>query len=147
MRKITTSVDIEAVPERVWAALTSFDYYPDWNPFIRQASGRLQVGETLTLRMFPAKGRPMTFRPKVLVVEPQRELRWLGRLAVPGIFDGEHSFRLTPIEGGATRMVQAERFSGALVPFVRGLVDRTVNDFHRLNEALKRYVEADTRWR
>jgi hypothetical protein len=147
MREITTSVDIEAVPERVWAALTSFDYYPDWNPFIRQASGRLQVGQTLTLRMFPAQGRPMTFRPKVLVVEPVRELRWIGRLGLPGVFDGEHRFRLSPIEGGATRLVQAERFSGALVPFVRGVVERTVNDFHRLNEALKKYVEADTPWR
>lgn len=147
MREITTTVDIEAVPERVWAALTSFDYYPDWNPFIRQASGRLRVGETLTLRMFPAQGKPMTFRPKVLVVEPQRELRWIGRLVLPFVFDGEHRFRLSPIEGGATRVVQAERFSGALVPFVPSVVERTVNDFHRLNIALKNYVEADTPWR
>lgn len=147
MREITTSVDIEAVPERVWAALTSFDYYPDWNPFIRQASGRLQVGETLTLRMFPAQGKPMTFRPRVLAVDPQRELRWIGRLMVPGVFDGEHRFLLSPVEGGATRLVQAERFSGVLIPFTKSVVDRTVNDFHRLNEALKKYVEADTPWR
>ena len=147
MREIATSVDIEAVPERVWSALTSLDYYPDWNPFIRQASGRLEVGETLTLRMFPAQGKPMTFRPTVLVVEPQRELRWIGRLVLPGVFDGEHRFTLSPIEGGATRVVQAERFSGALVPFARGVVERTVSDFRRLNEALKNYVEADTPWR
>jgi len=142
MREITTSIDVDAPPERVWAALTSFDAYPEWNPFIRQASGRLQVGETLTLRMFPAQGRPMTFRPKVLVAEPQRELRWIGRFVLPGVFDGEHSYRLTPIEGGGTRLVQAERFSGVLVPFVGGIVDRTVNDFRRLNEALKQRVEA-----
>lgn len=147
MREIITRVDIEAVPERVWGALTSFDYYPDWNPFIRQASGRLQVGETLTLRMFPSQGKPMTFRPTVLAVDPQRELRWIGRLVLPGVFDGEHSFKLSPIEGGATRLVQAERFSGALVPFVRAVVERTVNDFDRLNRALKNYVEADTPWR
>jgi hypothetical protein len=147
MREITTRVDIEAVPERVWSALTSFDYYPDWNPFIRQASGRLEVGQTLTLRMFPAQGSPMTFHPKVLVVDPARELRWVGRLWLPGVFDGEHSFKLSPIEGGATRLVQAERFSGALVPFVGAVVRRTVNDFERLNDALKKYVEADTPWR
>lgn len=141
MREITTSVDIEAPVERVWAALTSFDYYPDWNPFIRHASGRLAVGETLTLRMFPAQGRPMTFRPKVLVVNPLKELRWIGRLGVRGVFDGEHIFKLSTTDRGS-RLVQAERFSGALVLVAGGIVDRTVNDFHRLNEALKRYVEA-----
>jgi hypothetical protein len=147
MREITTRVDIEAVPELVWSALTSFDYYPDWNPFIREASGRIGVGETLTLRMFPAQGKPMTFTPTVLAVEPQRELRWLGRFMVPGVFSGEHWFLLSPIEGGATRLVHGERFSGVLVPFLRGVVDRTANDFHRLNEALKKYVEAETPWR
>jgi len=25
-----------------------------------------------------------------------RELRWLGRLLIPGLFDGEHSLRLEP---------------------------------------------------
>jgi hypothetical protein len=30
------------------------------------------------------------FKPKVLSVRPERELRWLGRLFVRGVFDGEH---------------------------------------------------------
>ncbi len=34
-----------------------------------------------------------TFRPTVLVAEPNRELRWLGRLFMPGPFDGEHRSR------------------------------------------------------
>jgi hypothetical protein len=140
MREITTTVDIDAAPERVWSALTTFDDYPEWNPFIREASGRLAVGETLTLRMYPAHGKPMTFRPRVLVVESCRELKWIGRLMIPGVFDGEHRFALGQI-GQGTRLVQSERFSGALVPFVNSIVQRTEHDFTRLNEALKKHVE------
>ena len=36
----------------------------------------------------------MTFKPTVLAVHPERELRWLGRFILPGLFDGEHSFRI-----------------------------------------------------
>jgi hypothetical protein len=36
----------------------------------------------------------MTFRPTVLNAETNRELRWLGHLLAPGLFDGEHSFTI-----------------------------------------------------
>jgi len=36
----------------------------------------------------------MTFRPTILKAEPNRELRWLGHLLVPGLFDGEHIFTI-----------------------------------------------------
>ncbi len=80
----------------------------------------------------------MTFRPRVLVANPGREQRWLGRLILPGIFDGEHSFRLVPLRE-ATRLIHAETFRGALV----WLIDtyRFRADFTALNEALKRRVE------
>ena len=42
----------------------------------------------------------MTFKPTVLVAEGPKELRWLGRLLLPGMFDGEHSFRIHAGEEG-----------------------------------------------
>ena len=57
MRTISATVDIAAPPDQVWGVLADLDDYPDWNPFIRSASGRLAEGETLTLRMVPAQGR------------------------------------------------------------------------------------------
>jgi hypothetical protein len=61
----------------------------------------------------------VTFKPTVLAVEANRELRWLGRLLVPGVFDGEHSLRIEPLEGGGSRFVQSERFTGVLVSSAR----------------------------
>ena len=72
------------------------------------------------MRIEPPGARASTFKPTVRAVEPNRELRWLGRLLVPGIFDGEHSLLIEPREGGRSHFVQSERFSGFLVGFVKG---------------------------
>lgn len=69
MRTISATVDIAATPQQVWAVLADLDAYPQWNPFIRSASGQVAGGATLTLRLVPAQGRAMTFRPKVLAAE------------------------------------------------------------------------------
>ncbi|MEU8911994.1 SRPBCC domain-containing protein [Streptomyces nigrescens] len=140
MREITTTIDIAAAPLEVWEALTDFRHYPEWNPFIREASGEARTGQTLTLRMFPAQGRPMTFRPRVLIADPGIELRWLGRFLLPGVFDGEHRFVLSQ-KGGVTRVTQSEQFSGLLIPLLGKTIDATTDNFRLLNEALKVRVE------
>src|SRR5260370_606191 len=62
MRAISAAVDIAATPQHVWAVLADLDSYPQWNPFIRSASGQLAEGATLTLRLLPAQRPAMTFR-------------------------------------------------------------------------------------
>jgi hypothetical protein len=134
---IATTVEIDAPPARVWSVLVDLPAYREWNPFIVDASGEVAVGETLSLRMALPGRSAMTIRPTLLVVEPERELRWKGRLLLPYLFDGEHAFVLTPLEGGRTRLDHWERFAGILLPIARGLVyDGTVQSFHALNAAL-----------
>jgi hypothetical protein len=140
MRTISATVDIAAPPDQVWSVLTDLDRYPEWNPFIQSASGRLAEGATLTLRLVPAQGRALTFRPRVLAVQPGVLLRWLGRLIVPGLFDGTHQFALEDL-GGHTRLTQSETFTGVLVPFTGTTISRTEGDFRALNQALKQRAE------
>jgi hypothetical protein len=141
MRTISASVDIAASPEEVWAVLADLGAYGQWNPFIQSASGRLAEGETLTLRLVPSQGRPLTFRPRVLVAKPGIMLRWIGRLLVPGIFDGTHQFELEERDGH-TRVTQSETFGGVLIPFTGKTITRTETDFQNLNRALKQRVES-----
>ena len=77
-------------------------------------------------------------RPRVVVLEPGRRFGWLGRLGLPGLLDGRHTFLVERAEGGS-RLVQHEVLSGLLVPFVRRLlaVD-TPRAFVALNDALLR---------
>jgi hypothetical protein len=134
---ISTTVDIDAPPSRVWSVLVDLGAYPEWNPFIVEASGTVAAGERLSLRMALPGRQPMSITPRLLVVEPERELRWKGRLVVPGLFDGEHVFALTPLDGGRTRLDHSERFGGLLLPIAKGMIyDDTVASFHALNAAL-----------
>jgi hypothetical protein len=71
----------------------------------------------------------MTFKPRVTVVEPGQRLEWLGTMGVSGLFDGRHTFTLTPLGHGRTRLVQAEVFSGALVPLAGSMLAKTEGGF------------------
>ena len=141
VRELRREIEIDAPPERVWAVVTDFGAYPAWNPFIRRISGELREGARLEVRIEPPGARAMTFKPTVRSVEANGELRWLGRLLLPGVFDGEHSLRIEPLDGGRSRFVQSERFSGLLVGLVKGTLAKTEGGFEQMNTALKARAE------
>ena len=82
----------------------------------------------------------MSFKPTVTSVAKDRELAWLGRFVMPGLFDGAHRFTLEPTQSG-TKLQASESFSGLLVGFSRGLLQHTQLGFEQLNTALKRRAE------
>src|SRR5712692_6091799 len=118
MLELRTEIEIDAPVERVWEVLTDFERFPEWNPFIRRIHGKMQVGSRLDVLIGATGTRPMRFRPIVKAVLPNRELRWLGRLALPRLFDGEHVFQIEPLGSMRTRFIQRERFRGLLVPLM-----------------------------
>jgi hypothetical protein len=133
---ITTHVTIDAPVGAVWQTLTQLDEYRRWNPFITAAAGTFSVGQRLDLTIHPPGARPMNFRPWVTAVEEHRYIEWLGRLGMPGVFDGRHSFTLTPVATGRTLLQQSETFSGALIPFSGSILTRTRVGFDAMNEAI-----------
>lgn len=140
-RRIETRVEINAPPGVVWAVLTDFSGMPAWNPFIKSISGNLVQGGRLIVHIVPPGRSGMWFKPTILVLHPERELRWLGRLLLPGVFDGEHYFLLEPIADNGTRLTQGERFAGILVGLFAGTVTATGAGFRAMNAALKREAE------
>ncbi|WP_254274378.1 SRPBCC domain-containing protein [Haloarcula marina] len=142
MDEIVTEIEIDASPEAVWAVLTDFEAYPDWNPAL-EITGEAVEGKRLEVTMEYENTRAMTFRPKVLVMDKPTEFRWQGHLFVAGLYDGEHRFVLTALDDGErTRLTQAETFHGVLVGFInRRIGDDVEAGFNQVNEALKRRVE------
>jgi hypothetical protein len=135
--EISTESTIDASPHEVWAVLTDFPSYPAWHPTMTVSDGGATVGSRPTIRFTPRGRRPITMRPTIIVADPDRELRWLGRLLLPRLFDGEHIFTIEEAAPDRVRFVQAERFRGLLVPFLRRLIEvDTPDDFRRTNEAL-----------
>ncbi len=138
--QLRTQVEIDATPEEVWRHLADLSAYSGWNPYIASATGTVAVGERLRLRMEPPGRRAMTFRPTVTEAAPARTLEWLGRLGLPGIFDGRHRFDLVPI-GSGTLVIQSEDFSGLLVRALRRTLDGSTRaGFEAMNAALARRV-------
>jgi hypothetical protein len=142
MKELRSEIEIQASAERVWELLTNFPSFPQWNPFIRKASGNIRVGERLEVNIQPSGASGMTFRPTVVKAEPNRELRWLGHLLISGLFDGEHIFIIEPLGEGRVRFTQREVFTGLLVPlFARSLDTDTRRGFEEMNQALKTRAE------
>lgn len=137
-----TEIEINASAEQVWAVLTDFPSYPEWNPFITAIEGRAEHGERLSITIQPNKQKTMRFSPVVLSANAGRDLRWLGRFVIPGLFDGEHRFLIEPVDDGKVRLQHSEYFSGLLVLFLRRSLERdTRHGFEGMNQALKERVE------
>lgn len=143
MREEQTEIVINASPDTVWDILTDLEAFADWNPFAQRASGKVEVGQRLNVYLKPPNGMGMTVKPTVKIADRAKEFRWLGRFLIPGVFDGEHYFRLEPADNGGTRFVHGEKFRGILVPLMGGIISKAVKGFEEMNLALKARAEGD----
>jgi len=140
-KQLTSEILINSSAERVWQLITCFEDFPSWNPFIRRATGELRAGAKLEIFIQPSGTRGMTFKPTVLKVELNREVRWLGRLYLPYLFDGEHALIIEPQNEKSVRFLQHEKFTGLLIPFARNTLRDTQRGFEEMNRALKLRAE------
>ncbi len=120
MYEIITELRIDAPPGEVWAVLTNFSAYREWNRFMARVSGEARAGALLTLG-FDIGGVVVPVSARVTHVEPERELRWRGPARGPAVLSkvasGEHYWQLAPACGG-TRLIHGEIFRGALLPIL-----------------------------
>ena len=137
----TTTITIDAPPHRVWNVLTDTQRWAEWCTVIHYLDGALAVGEKPKFNLTPPKGRSYSFSPTIEIVGDARELQWVGRTGLPGIFDGRHRFTLQPTDTNSTTLTNSETFSGLLAPlFRRFLVD--INDVRDGFEALNAEIKA-----
>lgn len=141
-KQIKTQIIISATPDKVWSVLTDFENHPKWNPFIKSITGEVKVGNQITVSMAPPNGKGMTFKPRVLVFDQNKEFRWIGKLIFKGLFDGEHKFELIDNRNGTTTFIHSENFKGLLVGLFKDqLENNTKKGFELMNESLKKRVE------
>lgn len=144
-KEIITEIQINATPEKVWQILTGFERYTGWNPFIVSLTGNVEKGSRIKVELRPPGKKGMVFTPQVLVFEKNTEFRWLGKLFLAGIFDGEHIFRLVDNGNGTTTFIQQEKFRGIFVPFLTKMLDKNTRvGFEAMNLALKEQAEKQT---
>jgi len=144
MATLQAVTDIDAPAEKVWEILADWGDYPRWNPFIRSVSGYPAVGATLEVYLAIKAGKLQHFTPQLTGFDPGREIRWLGRLWRPHVFDGEHRLLIEPLDGERVRFTQQEVFRGVLVPFLMAAIGKdTLQGFREMNQALKEEAEGE----
>ncbi len=137
-----SSIKINASPATVWSILMNFEDYPLWNPFITSISGEAVAGKQLTVHICPPGKKGMTMKPTILQCNANRELRWLGSLGIPHLFDGEHSFIIEDNGNDTCTFHHFENFRGILVPVFRKMLDvNTLQGFEAMNRKLKERAE------
>jgi hypothetical protein len=138
VKRVHTSLRIDAPPAALWSALADFASYPEWNPLIRGAEGTPGPGAKLRLTIArPDKdGQIGQINVQIVEWQPERALAWRGNLWP--IFDGRHWFRLTPKSGG-TFLEHGEDMRG-LYPILLGERGRArfAPHYQAVNEALAR---------
>lgn len=144
MTELSTEIEIDAPAERVWKVLMDFESYPEWNPFVREISGKAEVGTTLSVYIKPDGGMGAKLAPSVVNVSENKLFAWKGKLGTSGIFDGQHEFHIEPVADDKVRFVQREEFSGILVPILWPMLKKnTKRGFEDMNRALKERAEGN----
>jgi hypothetical protein len=146
MTEISSTIEIAAAPEHVWAVLADLANYPRWHPAFLGVTGQLAAGSTLTITTtHPTTGRAMTAKVKVQTAEPATELRWVSNML--GVRISERVFRLSPAAGGTT-LVQTGTYRGLGGSRGRStikVISRIQDTFVAINEAIKQQAEARQR--
>ncbi len=136
-KEIKTSIEIDSTPEKVWEVLTKFSDYENWNPFLKSVEGEMKVGNNIKIN---AGG--MKFKPKLLVYQEHKEIRWIGKLLFKGLFDGEHILKIVDNKDGSITFKHEEIFTGILVGlFSKKLDAETKPGFEAMNKKLKELAE------
>ena len=142
MKILSTEITINTPVQNVWDIFTDFDSFSNWNPFMKYIKGEMIIGKKIQVMITPPESNPMKFSPKLLKYENQKEIRWIGRVGIPLVFDGEHILQFIDNNDGTTKFIQKEEFKGILVPFVKKMLDvNTKNGFELMNKALKEQCE------
>ena len=133
-------VNITASAPDIWSILTDANGFSRWNSTVTSIEGQIREGERLRLRV---PGTDRIFTPKVSGFVPNERMNWTGGFAP--IFKGVRTFELSPGKDGSTDFAMEERFSGLILPLIKGSLPDFGPIFQRYASDLKREAERVTR--
>ena len=112
------------------------DSWENWNPFITRAGGELRQGGSIEVFIESPGGKGRAVKPRLMTVEPGRELRWVGVFITRGLFTGQHYFIIEPQDEGGVIFVHGEYSGGIMVPLMGGMLRKVELGFADMNKAL-----------
>ncbi len=122
---VRAEVEIDAPIEEVWQILTDVDGYAEWNPFTPDVKTTLELGTPVEMQV-RLVGNFLITRTESITRNAPFALGWDMQMGTPSILYAERVQQLTTIEGGRTRYISEDTFSGWLRPLVLGLFGRAM---------------------
>jgi hypothetical protein len=129
-------LNIKANAATIWAILTDAQGFARWNSTVSGIEGQIREGGRLRIHV---PGTDRTFTPTVSGVVPNARMIWTGGFAP--IFKGVRTFTLKPRADGSTDFATEERFSGLMLPLIKGSLPDFGPVFERYANDLKREAE------
>ena len=134
MKTIHAELGVGAPAQVAWEVLADLEGWARWNPVMR-GEGRFEEGARPLITIANPGAKPVELRPKIIRVEEGREIRWLRRLGVPGLFDSEFGMRIAAEDAGRCRFEQFGIFRGLLA---NAIVARNAKAFEMAFQAMGR---------
>jgi hypothetical protein len=139
-RILESWIDINAPVSDVWDALINIESWEQWNSFIPLVEGKLEVGNTMKIKVVSPGMKEMTFEPEVYEIEKFKRISWGGGFLV-FIYRGIHEFILEAIDDSTTRFRQIEKFQGPIVLLMKKMIQKTAIGYLNMNEEFKVFLE------
>ncbi len=121
---IDHSVEIAAPAATVWAVLTDFDRYDQWNPFVRRASCRLEPGGPIDMTVRLRGERMRQQREFVNRVDPGHFFSYSMKPAPLGLLSSVREQTVTPSGPGRCHYSSHFQIDGLLAPVVEVLLGK-----------------------
>lgn len=142
----SASVEIDAPIDEVWAVLTDFAAYPEWNRFTTsvECSGRL--GDPVVMQVCFAGAKPMRQVEVLNVFEAPRRVAWGMHMGTALLLVANRYQVLEPLGPSRTRYTSTDFLSGLLAPLVKLLyAEKMRAGFALAGEGLKARCERGAR--
>lgn len=137
--KIASEIALPVAPEPIWAILTDFAAYPEWNRVLKAVRGNAAADASLEVDL-QYYGQPMSKRAgSVTGFIAPKYFSWIWNHKLGTWFTSvEHVFRLKDKGDGRTIFFQEVYYTGLGIRFRRRDVEHTVRlSLDKLNEDLK----------
>ncbi|GAB11641.1 hypothetical protein GOARA_082_00280 [Gordonia araii NBRC 100433] len=136
------SVEIAAPAATVWAVLTDFDNYGQWNPFVPRASSRLEPGAPIDMDVALRGGKLRRQREFINRVDPGRAFSYSMKPAPLGLLRSVREQSVTPSGPGTCHYASHFQIDGPLSPVVSALLGKDLRrGFDEMAASLKSHAE------
>ena len=139
-RILESWIDINVPVSIVWDALNDVESWEKWNSFIPKVEGKLEVGNTMKIKVVSPGMKAMIFEPTVYEIEKYKRISWGGGFLL-FVYKGIHEFILEEIDANTTRFKQIEKFQGPIVLLMKLMIQKTAIGYLNMNEEFKNFLE------